>query len=174
MVDDVVVVGEDAVGERVVAHELPDVLDGVQFGRVGRQEEQRDILRDDELGRGVPAGAVQNEDGMGAGIDCRRDLGQMLVHRAGVAVGQHEARALALLWTDRPEDVGPHRALVLGCRRPRAATGPAPGDLILLPYASFVGPPELDLCSLREFGLDGCQFGGKVFLKAATANSFWA
>jgi len=31
VVDDVVVGGEDAVGEPIVAHELPDILDRVEF-----------------------------------------------------------------------------------------------------------------------------------------------
>ena len=67
--DDVVVVGEDAVGEPVVAQELPDVLHRVQFGRTRRQEEQRDVGGHDELGRHVPASAVNDQNGMGARID---------------------------------------------------------------------------------------------------------
>ena len=36
-IDDIVVGLEDPVGQPVVAHELPDVLDRVQFGGSGRQ-----------------------------------------------------------------------------------------------------------------------------------------
>ena len=39
MVDDVVVGIEDAVGQPVVAHELPDVLDRIELGRAWRQGE---------------------------------------------------------------------------------------------------------------------------------------
>jgi hypothetical protein len=37
VIEDVVVGAEDAVGEPVVADELPDVFDRVEFGRFGRQ-----------------------------------------------------------------------------------------------------------------------------------------
>ena len=48
MVDDVVVGFEDAVGEPVVAHELPDVFGRVQLRTFGRQRHERDVLRHDE------------------------------------------------------------------------------------------------------------------------------
>jgi hypothetical protein len=43
--EDVVVALEDAVGEMVVARELPDVLDGFELGRSGRQRQERGVLR---------------------------------------------------------------------------------------------------------------------------------
>ena len=43
MVDDVVVGIEDAVGQPVVAHELPDVLDRIELGRAWRQGENSDV-----------------------------------------------------------------------------------------------------------------------------------
>ena len=39
---------EDAVGEPVIAHELPDVLDRVEFGAFRRQGDNGDIGRHDE------------------------------------------------------------------------------------------------------------------------------
>ena len=39
MVDDVVIGFEDAVGEPVVAHELPDVFGGIEFRAFGRQRQ---------------------------------------------------------------------------------------------------------------------------------------
>ena len=41
--DDVVVGLEDAVRELVVTHELPDILDGVEFRRAGRRWQQGDV-----------------------------------------------------------------------------------------------------------------------------------
>ena len=64
--DDLVVGLEDPVGEPVVAHELPDVFDRVQLGRSRRQREQGDVVGHREFLRGVPAGLVEDEDGMGA------------------------------------------------------------------------------------------------------------
>ncbi len=43
MVDEIVVGFEDAVGEPVVAHELPDVFDRVELRRFGRQGENGDV-----------------------------------------------------------------------------------------------------------------------------------
>src|SRR3546814_4729200 len=49
VVDDVVVGGEDPVGEPVIAHELPDVLDRVQLGTFGRQSDDRSEEHTSEL-----------------------------------------------------------------------------------------------------------------------------
>src|SRR6185437_3121045 len=59
VIDDVVIGLEDAVGEPVVADELPDVFDRVELGRLRRQRHQGDIVGDDELGRKVPAGVIE-------------------------------------------------------------------------------------------------------------------
>src|SRR5438309_5438187 len=45
MVDEIVVGFEDAVGEPVVAHELPDVLDRVELWAFRRQQNDGDIGR---------------------------------------------------------------------------------------------------------------------------------
>ncbi len=69
MIDDVVVGTEDAVGQPVVAQELPDILDRIEFGRSGRQGEDGDIGGPVELAGGVPAGLVHDQDGVGAQRD---------------------------------------------------------------------------------------------------------
>src|SRR5262249_5732492 len=48
MVDEIVVGFEDAVGEPVVAHELPDVLDRVELWALRRQQNDGDIGRHEE------------------------------------------------------------------------------------------------------------------------------
>jgi len=68
--DDVVVGFEDPVGEPVVADELPDVLDGIEFRGSRRQRQERDVGWDRQLVGGVPAGLIKQDDAMGA----RRDL----------------------------------------------------------------------------------------------------
>src|SRR3546814_17401969 len=62
VVDDVVVGGEDPVGEPVIAHELPDVLDRVQLGTFGRQSDDADISRHNELSGHVPTGLIHQQD----------------------------------------------------------------------------------------------------------------
>ena len=48
-VDDGIVAFEDAVAEAVLAQVFPDIFDWIEFGRIGWQLEQADILRQFEL-----------------------------------------------------------------------------------------------------------------------------
>lgn len=43
-INNLAVSGEDPVGEKVLPKERPDVFDRVQFGRIGRQDQERSIL----------------------------------------------------------------------------------------------------------------------------------
>ena len=113
MVEDVGVGFEDPVVEPVVAHELPHVLDRVEFGRTGRQRQQGDVGRHDELPSGVPAGLIEDQHGVGAGGDGLGDLFEVQGHRLSGAAGHDEAGAGAACGADRAEDVGGGRALVL-------------------------------------------------------------
>ena len=61
MGDDVVVSLEDPVREPVVAHELPDVLDGVQLWRARWQGQERDVPGHDERAGEMPACPVEDE-----------------------------------------------------------------------------------------------------------------
>ena len=114
MIEDVVVVFEDAVGEPVLAHELPDVLDGIEFGRPGRERQEGDIAGHFEGQGGMPSGPVEHDEGMGAGFDGAADFGEMSIQRFRVDVGHDEAGGLALVRADGPEDIGGGCPLVLG------------------------------------------------------------
>ena len=59
--------GEDAVREPVVAHELPDVLDGVELRRSRRQGQERDVVGYDEVMRAMPTCLVEQQHRVGAG-----------------------------------------------------------------------------------------------------------
>ena len=165
---------ENPVGQPVVAHELPDVLHGVQLGRPWRQEQKRDVGRDRELARGMPSGLVCEEDGVGACADLGRDFVEMPLHGLGVAAGQDEGRPNTERGTDGAKDIGRLRALVLGRPGPGSPWRPAPSDLVLLADPRFVLPPEFYLGIGRERGSDRLQRGGKVFLKSSIAHSFCA
>ncbi len=67
MLDDIFVAAEDAVGEPVVAHEPPDVLDRIELGRTWRQGDDGDIGGPAGLGRGVPAGLIQTTTAWASG-----------------------------------------------------------------------------------------------------------
>ena len=172
--DDLLVRLEDAIGEPVVAHELPDVFGGVEFRRLGRQGQDCDVVWQAELFGGVPAGLIKDEDRMCARIDRGANLGQMGVHRLGVAPRQDQADSLTFCWTDGAEDIGPLGAQILWGAGPGAALGPAAGDLVFLTDPSLVLEPDFDLHALIELRPDRFQLGGEVFLKASTANSFCA
>ena len=103
------------------------------------------------------------------------DLGQMQVHRRGIISWQDECRALAQRRADGTENIGRSSALICWRRRPRAASGPATGDLVLLPDPGFVGEPDLyrgrlDALLLRDL----CHNRWEVFLKCSIAPSTWA
>jgi hypothetical protein len=173
-IDDLIVGLEDSVREPVVAHELPDVFDGVQFGSLWRQRQNGDVFGEPEFCRRMPAGLIEDQDRVCAGIDGGADLRQMGVHRVRVAPWQDETDALAFLRTDGPEDVGPLGALILRRAGPCAAFGPAARDLVLLADPGLVLEPELDLYAWSEALADRFDLGREVFLNASTANSFCA
>ena len=163
VIEDVFVALEDAVREPVVAHELPDVLDRVEFRRSGRERHQGDVAGDFELGGGVPSCPVEDDNAVRAGVYCEADLGEMGVHGVRVGPGHDKACRLAFLRADRSEDIGRGRALVLGRRRARAASGPSPGDLVLLSDTRLVLPPDFELDTVIEPGADLPQAFGELF-----------
>ena len=175
MIDDVVVSFEDAVGQPVVEHELPDVFGRVEFRAFGRQRDEGDIGRHDETARHVPSGLIDQEHGVRAARHLGGDLRQMQVHRLDIADRQNERRALALFGADGAEDVGRGGALIVRGRRPCAAFCPAPRDLVLLPDAGFVGEPDL-YCGRIDvlFARDLTQTGWELFLYSSMAPSAWA
>ena len=87
MVDDVVVGCEDPVGEPVVAHELPDILDRVELGAFGRQRDDADVAGNIELAGHVPARLIHQHDRVGTGGDSEGYFDQMQRHGLGVAEG---------------------------------------------------------------------------------------
>ena len=99
----------------------------------------------------------------------------MPLHGLGVAAGQNEGGTDPARGADGTEDVGRFRSLVLGCRGPRAAPGPAAGDLVFLADPGFVLKPDLYRRAARKGDLDLCQLGCKApFLKSSIAYSFCA
>ena len=175
MVDEIVIGFEDTVGEPVVAHVLPDVLNRVEFWGFWRQGDNGYVGRHDEARRHVPASLIDQEDGVGTGRDHLGDLGEMQVHRLGIAGRQDQGRAFALLRADRAEDVGRGGALITGRAGTGATPGPAAGDLVLLADTSLVREPYFYLVAVdRLFARDCIQERGEVFLKSSITPSAWA
>ena len=106
MFEDIFAGFENVVGEPVVAHEPPDVFHRVELGRFRRRGEDGDVWWNDELRGHMPAGLISQQHRMGSRRNGFGDLGQMQVHRFGVAGRQNQSRAFALLRADSAEDVG--------------------------------------------------------------------
>ena len=87
MIEDVFIVGEDSVGEPIVAHILPDVLDWIELGRFRRQRQERDVVWDGKPLRDMPSRLIKKKDGVRAGRDRKRDFLQMKRHGFTVAGG---------------------------------------------------------------------------------------
>lgn len=174
MADDVVIGLEDAVGQPVVADELPDVFHWVEFRRFGRQRHECDVGGNLELGREVPASLIEQQDRVSARRDRSGDFGEVQTHRGSVAKWQDETGAGSLCRADRAEDIGRARALIVRRRRPRSTPGPSSGDLVLLADPGFVLKPYLYGLARRVLLGDLLQAGGEVFLNASTARPFWA
>src|ERR1700758_3286618 len=169
VIEDGMIGGEDPVGEPVVAQELPEVLDRVQLRAFWRQRQQGEVGWYDELVRQVPSRLIEQQHGVRSRRYRLGDLGQMQVHRCGVAAWQNEGCALALSGTDRAEYIGRGGALIARRRWPGAALGPAPGDLVLLSDARLVLEPQLYWLACGLVLRDLRQTRGKVFLNASRA-----
>ncbi|TCR63204.1 hypothetical protein EV561_1724 [Rhizobium sp. BK376] len=120
----------------------------------------------------MPPGLIEHEHGMGTRINGLADLAEMLLHCPRVAIRQDETGTFSFLRADRPEDVCPHRSLIVWCGWSGSSPRPSPSDLVLLPYSGFVGPPDFDVRTWRLFLPDLYQSGGEVFLKTSPSNSF--
>jgi hypothetical protein len=162
--------GEMAIGERCIG-QRPEVFGGLELGRIRRQEEQVDVLRDAHLNAGVPAGAIQDEDDLlgGASTDLARELGQLdREERDGDACRQMNDGA-ARGRVDKPDEVTPVVA-VLDRRRgtppveaPDFLENGLQADAVLV---SEVDRPALDAC-LRVRGRDCLDERPQLFLNAA-------
>jgi len=122
----------------------------------------------------VPTGLIQHHDGVRAGCDLGCDLVEMPLHGLGVAARKHKAGADAACGADGAEDVGRLGALVPWRARPSAASRPAARELVLLPDARFVLPPDLYRGAGADCRADRRQRVREGFLKSSSANSFCA
>src|SRR4051795_10933115 len=165
--DDGVVALPDAMAELVLPQVLPDVLDRVQLGRVGRERQEGEVLGDGKVAGAVPTGAVEHDHRVRAGRDVVADLRQVQAGGLGVGVGQDQRGTDGPLGADRAEQVGPGVAAV--ARRPGAGAAPRPhpGQGALLADAGLVLEPDLDRLAAGVLGQRSRHQIGEAFLNAA-------
>ncbi len=87
-------VSNTPVREPVLAQVLPDVLDRVELGGARGQDDEGDVLRHAEARGRVPAGAVEEEHGVGAAPDSARDLIEVELH--GIDLGKNSCSVVGL------------------------------------------------------------------------------
>ena len=80
---------------------------------------------------------------MSARRHCRRDLGEMQVHRRGVAARAGPGPRPCPAWGRWRRRYRSRRCVDRAAPRAGAAPGPAAGDLVLLADAGLVGEPDL-------------------------------
>jgi len=162
-IDDVVVGREDAVGEPIIAHELPHVFDRIEFGTFGRQRQEGDVGRNVEFAGRVPSSLIEHEHGVSAGCDLAADFGEMYAHCFAVATRHDQRGAFAFCGTDRSKDPCRSPARITERDGSCPALGLAPGDLRFLTDPGLVLPPELYWCAFGQAPSDLRQTGGKAF-----------
>lgn len=157
--------------EVVLSEELPDIFGGVEFRRVGRQRQERDVFRHGETFVGlVPSSAVENDDGVSARGDAFADFREMQGHGFGVDPGQHQGSPGASIRTNGAEEIGRTMPCIPGCRWPGATLCPKAGERPLLADTGFVLPPDLDgFAGGRGRQRPGYE-RGKVFLYVSWAS----
>jgi len=122
----------------------------------------------------VPAGLVEQQNGMGAGCYGAGDLDQMERHGRRRTARQHQGGPFAFGRADGTENVGRAGTLVVRRARPRATARPAAGDLVLLPDAGLILEPDFYGLAWGLARRDLRQDRGEVFLSADAASLSWA
>jgi hypothetical protein len=117
----------------------------------------------------MPAGAIENEDGVGAWPNALADLVEMQVHGLGIDGGQNEGGADAAVGTDGAEQIDRAVPLIARCRRPGTSPRPEAGQRALLADPRFVLPPDLERLTDRRGGEPLGYELREVFLYASWA-----
>ena len=105
----------------VVAPELPEPFDRIEFRAVGRQGDEGDVGRHDEIVADMPSGAIDQHRGMGVRRDGETGLRQHQVHRLGVDPRHDDGGAGVAPGTNGAEQIGRLEAMIADCRERRTA-----------------------------------------------------
>lgn len=103
-------------------------------------------------GQMVPAGTVENEDGVYIGWQRGGKPGEKQVHHGGIDEGQHQGEVLAGGGADGREDVGPLVALLGKAGGALAPQPPAVTHPSLVADARFVLEPQLQALAGMRLG----------------------
>ena len=121
----------------------------------------------------MPAGLIEDKDGVSAGAHVGADLIEVMLHALGVGALHDDSRAGPAGRADGAEQIGAAGAQIGHLARAGSAPGPDPRALGLLADAHLVLKPDL---YGRGEGLtltDLRHLVGEVFLNASRATSSW-
>jgi hypothetical protein len=137
--------GDVPIDDRLI-HQRPEMLGGLEFGRVGRQEDEADPLGDDQTLGSMPAGIVEHEN------DAALAAGAGLTGEGGEQFGEERLREAAAEIPDRLAagrlheggDVQPLVPMMAERNRSLADGRPDPAADRLQAEAVLVLRPDLD------------------------------
>ena len=156
----------------IVSEMQPKPLDRVEFGRVGRQEDQAEVFRHDEIAARMPARLVHQHNAVRPWRNRLSEFIKEEVHRGGIEPGHHQGDAGVARRAYRPDDPS---GLVADIAQPARGMAALPPDIAGPPLLSdpcLVLAPDFKPLGFRMSPRDFCQAGSKPpFLKACWAFS---
>jgi hypothetical protein len=99
---------------------------------------RQQLVADGRVDGTVPAGTIEDEDGMCTQSDVAADLGQVQAHGLGIGARQDEPGTDHPVRAYGPEQTGPGIAAVAQTTRPGTAAGPDPSERALLTDLSLI------------------------------------
>ena len=118
----------------------------------------------------MPAGTVDNDDGMGVRRDGSADFDKMKVHGLGVDIGHDQSCPHIPRRTDGAKDIGVRMPLIAPYTRARPLSCPDARQCAFLSDTRFVLEPDFNGFSPGSAGEDFRDLGSEVFLKASWAS----
>jgi hypothetical protein len=131
--------------EEALAQVEPHAFHRIEFGRGCRQRQKRDVVRHGKRRRDVPAGPVEEQDGVHTGCQLLREGGEEHRHGLGCRAWQGEGEGLLGARPAGGEEIDAVVALVGETRRAHAALVPTVAHPTLLTDPGLILAPELDL-----------------------------
>ena len=102
----------------------------------------------------MPAGLIEDENGVGARGDPAGDLVEMKLHGFSITGRQDEGGAGSQFGAHRTEQIGRLSTLIVNSPWTRAFPGPAIGQFVLLTDPHLVLEPHFYRCAWRKFLAD--------------------
>jgi len=159
--------GEMVIGERRVG-ERPQMLGGLEFGRVGRKKQEVDMIGHAQALGAVPPSPIQHEHDLfgGACSHLTRERGEFGLKEGDAHRGRQMEERATRRRMDEAHQVAPLIAVLDRSQRAVAIETPHFVQNRLQPDAMFVGGPELD-DAVGESARDLVEERADLFLKAS-------